>query len=344
VRAAVTAARGVMEVRDVPHPSEPRAGEVLVSPEAVGLCGSDFHFFLGDLDDPDVEPYPRIQGHEAAGIVEAVGPDCPDLRIGGRVALWPVVSCGRCYLCHGGRPNVCVDLSLIGIHRDGALQDRLRVPATQVFPVDDLDPALAALVEPVSIAVHAVARGRVASGERVLVLGAGPIGQALAVAATDRGAGVLLLDRVESRVALGKTTGAEAVVLADGDDPAVAVRAWAGDDGPEVVFEATGAPGMTRSAIELVVQGGRVVVVGLSSHEEPIRVGELVFRELDVLGVSCCTADEFAEAVALVTRRRDALAGLITHEFPLEETPEAIRYAMRHPAEVMKAVIRLERT
>jgi L-gulonate 5-dehydrogenase len=330
-----------MEVRDVPDPDDPRAGEVLLSPEAVGLCGSDFHFFLGDLDDPDAQPYPRIQGHEAAGVIEAVGPECPpDLRVGGRVALWPVLPCGRCRPCRVGRPNVCVDLSLIGIHRDGALQDRICVPATQVFPVDDLDATLATLVEPVSIAVHAVARGRVASDERVVVVGAGPIGQALAVAATDRGARVLLLDRVQSRIELGAVTGAEAVVLADSVDLGAAVRAWA-DDGPEVVFEATGAPGVTRSAIELVARGGRVVVVGLSGHTESIRVGELVFRELDILGVSCCTADEFVEAVALVTRRRDALSGLLTHEFPLEQTPDAITYAMRHPAEVMKAVIRV---
>ena len=330
-----------MEVRDVPDPDDPRAGEVLLSPEAVGLCGSDFHFFLGDLDDPDAQPYPRIQGHEAAGIIEAVGPECPpDLRVGGRVALWPVLPCGRCRPCRVGRPNVCVDLSLIGIHRDGALQDRICVPATQVFPVDDLDAALAALVEPVSIAVHAVARGRVASDERVVVVGAGPIGQALAVAATDRGARVLLLDRVQSRIELGAVTGAEAVVLADSVDLGAAVRAWA-DDGPEVVFEATGAPGVTRSAIEVVARGGRVVVVGLSGHTESIRVGELVFRELDILGVSCCTADEFVEAVALVTRRRDALSGLLTHEFLLEQTADAITYAMRHPAEVMKAVIRV---
>jgi L-gulonate 5-dehydrogenase len=332
-----------MEVRDVPDPDDPCAGGVLLSLEAVGLCGSDFHFFLGDLDDVDAQPYPRIQGHEAAGIIEAVGPECPpDLRVGGRVALWPILPCGRCYPCRVGRPNVCVDLSLIGIHRDGALQDRICLPATQVFPVDDLDPALAALVEPVSIAVHAIARGRVASDERVVVFGAGPIGQALATAATERGARVLLLDRLQSRVELGAVTGAEAVLLADGVDPGAVVRAWAGDDGPEVVFEATGAAGVTRSAIELVAHGGRVVVVGLSGHEESIRVGELAFRELDILGVSCCTAAEFAEAIALVTRRRDALSGLLTHEFPLEEAPDAITYAMRHPAEVMKAVIRVD--
>jgi len=99
---------------------------------------------------------------------------------------------------------------------------------------------------------------------------------------------------------------------------------------------------IARTAVELVAQAGRVVIVGLSHTEAPIRVGDLAFKEIDVLGVSCCQGDEFAEAVFLVQRRQDALRGLLTHEFPLAETPAAIEYAIGHPAEVMKAVIRLE--
>ena len=180
-----------MEVVGVDTPGAPGPGQVLVGPEAVGLCGSDFHYFLGDIgtiDDPSML-YPRVQGHEAAATILDVGPDCPaELAAGIRVALWPVASCGRCYACRVGRGNACVDISLIGVHEDGALQQQLLVPAAQVFPVGDQDPALAALIEPVSIAVRAVVRGRVAAGEKVVVLGAGPIGQALALAATDRGA------------------------------------------------------------------------------------------------------------------------------------------------------------
>ncbi len=333
-----------MRVVDVPDPGEPGVGEVIVRPEAVGLCGSDFHYFLGDLGAvEDAQLYPRIQGHEAAGIVEDVGPECPaHLRAGERVAIWPLKSCGRCYPCRIGRGNVCANISLIGIHRDGALQERLRVPASQVFPVGDQDPAVAALIEPVSIAVRAVVRGRVAQGEKVVVFGAGPIGQAVAVAAIDRGASVLLLDRLQSRVERGRATGAEFLAVEEGGDAVAAALEWAGGDGPEVVFEATGVPEVARTAVELVAQAGRVVVVGLSSHDAPLRVGDLAFKEIDVLGVSCCNGDEFAEAVSLVARRQDALAGLVTHEFPLEQTPEAIDYAMRHPTEVMKAVIRLE--
>lgn len=343
MRAAVTQGRGTIRVVDRPDPGQPGPGEVIVRPEAVGLCGSDFHYFLGDIGAvEDSQRYPRVQGHEAAGTIEAVGPDCPaHLRAGERVAIWPLTSCGHCYPCRIGRRNVCVNISLIGIHRDGALQERLRVPASQVFPVGAQDPAVAALIEPVSIAVRAVVRGRVVQGEKVVVFGAGPIGQAVAAAAIDRGASVLLLDPLRSRAERGKATGADFLAAGDGD-PVATAREWAGGDGPEVVFEATGVPEVARTAVGLVSPAGRVVVVGLSSSDAPLQVGDLAFKEIDVLGVSCCNADEFAEAVSLVGRRQDALAGLVTHEFPLDRTHEAIVYAMEHPAEVMKAVIRLE--
>ena len=333
-----------MRVVDVPDPEAPGAGELIVRPEAVGLCGSDFHYFLGDIGAvPDSQLYPRIQGHEAAGIVEVVGPACPPhVKAGDRVAIWPVASCGHCYPCRIGRGNACVNISLVGVHRDGALQERLLLPASQVFPVGDQDPAVAALIEPVSIAVRAVVRSRIATGEKAVVFGAGPIGLSLAAAAIDRGASVLLVDPQSSRVERGRVLGADFLALGKADDPVAAAREWAGGDGPEVVFEATGVPEVARTAVELVAQAGRVVVVGLSSRDAPLRVGDLAFKELDVLGVSCCNGDEFAEAVSLVARREDALAGLVTHEFSLEEAPEAIVYAMEHPAEVMKAVIRLE--
>ena len=163
MRAAVTRDRGLMEVVAVPEPGAPGPGEVLVRPEAVGLCGSDFHYFTGDIgtiDDPS-SLYPRIQGHEAAATILEVGEGCPaELAPGTRVALWPVSACGRCYACRIGRGNACANISLIGVHADGALQEQLLVPAAQVFPVGDQDPALAALIEPVSIAVRAMVRGR----------------------------------------------------------------------------------------------------------------------------------------------------------------------------------------
>jgi 2-desacetyl-2-hydroxyethyl bacteriochlorophyllide A dehydrogenase len=333
-----------MEVVETSVPDAPGPGEVLVAPEAVGLCGSDFHYFLGDIgtiEDP-ASLYPRIQGHEAAAVIVELGAGAPSHLVPGmRVAVWPVNSCGHCYPCRIGRGNACVQISLTGIHADGALQERLVLASSHVFPVGDLDPALTALVEPVSIAVRAVARGRVASAEHVVILGAGPIGQALALAATDLGASALLVDRIESRLAHGGAVGAETLHTGPDDDLTSAVREWSGGDGPEVVFEATGVPGLVQTAVELVAQAGRVVVVGLSSEPALVRVGDLPFREIDVIGTSCCGSGDFAGAVDLVRRRRDAVSGLVTHEFGLEQAPEAIAYAIEHPAEVMKALVRL---
>ncbi len=344
MRAAVTEGRATMRIAALPDPGRAGAGEVIVRPEAVGLCGSDFHYFLGHIGSvEDSKLYPRVQGHEAAGIVEEIGPGCPPhLGVGQRVAIWPLISCGRCYPCRIGRENVCSNITLIGVHTDGALQDRLRLPASQVFPVGDQDPGVAALVEPVSIAVRAVARGRVEEGEKVVVFGAGPIGQAIAVAAIDKGAAVLLVDRLPRRLDRGRAVGAEVLALEEGQDPAASILEWAGGEGPQVVYEATGAAGVARTAVDLVVRAGRVVVVGLGSDEVPLRISDLAFKEVDILGVSCCNADEFAQAVALVERRRDVLAGLVTHEFPLERAPEAMVYAIEHPGEVMKAIIRLD--
>ena len=344
MRAAVTEARERMRVVDVAEPRAPGSGEVLVRPEIVGLCGSDFHYFLGDVGAvEESQRFPRIQGHEASGIIEAVGSDCPPhLRVGERVALFPHTSCGQCYPCTIGRSNACIALTLIGIHRDGALQDRLLLSADQAFPVGEQDAVSAAIVEPMSIAVRAVARGRVQAGEKAVVFGAGPIGHAVALAAIDRGASVLLVDPIGSRLERGRTTGADTLVLEPGVDPVTGAREWAGGDGPEVVFEASGVAEIAQTAVELVAQAGRVVIVGLGTAHAPLETGRLAFKEIDVLGTSTCSADDFAEAISLVSRRRDALASFVTHEFPLEDAPEAIVYAMGHPADVMKAVIRLD--
>jgi L-gulonate 5-dehydrogenase len=189
-----------------------------------------------------------------------------------------------------------------------------------------------------SIAVRTVVRGRVEAGEHVVVLGAGPIGHAVAIAALDRGAKVLLVDQLTERLDRSGS-GADLAFFEEGDDLEARTRDWTGGELPEVVVEATGAKEPMRLALDLVAAAGRIVVVGLSGHEVPLRVGALPFRELDVLGVSCCRGPEFAEAAELVARHRDAVEPLLTHEFSLEEAPEAIAFAIEHPAEVMKAVV-----
>jgi threonine dehydrogenase-like Zn-dependent dehydrogenase len=329
-----------MEVLDVPEPPSPGPGEVIVHPDAVGICGSDFHFLAGELQIFDESPYPRIQGHEFTGTIEQLGPDGSGrLSTGDRVAIMPISSCGECYPCRVGRGNVCDNFSLIGIHTDGGLQERIRVPESQVFPIVAEQPAVAALAEPVSIAVRSINRSGISEGERVVILGAGPIGQAVHLLAQERGATTLLVDRVQSRLDFGATNGAEALVWEDRDQVVGACREWSGGEGPPLVFDATGAPDPIRAAVDMAASAGRVVVVGMSGEEVPLRIGTFTEKEIDMLGVSCCGSDEFGEAVSFVERNREPLERLISRRFPLEEAPEAVGYAMENPSEVMKVVI-----
>jgi threonine dehydrogenase-like Zn-dependent dehydrogenase len=306
--AAVTERVGSMSVVERPDPGEPGSGEVLVAPEAVGICGSDYHFFSGHLsDEAGGNQFPRVQGHEVGAVVIGLGSDCrPELQVGQRVALLPIHACGRCYPCSVNRPNACDNFRLIGIHLDGGLQQRMSIGQDQVFPIQADDGAIAAMAEPVSIAVRAVRRGRIESGERVVVLGAGPIGQCVCLVARELGAEVLAVDL------------------------------------PPVAVDATGVPSAVRAMVDMVASAGRAVQVGMSTHEVSLRIGALTEKELDVLGVCCCTREDFAEAVGVVERNPEAVAGLISHEFALAQAPEALSFAMSNPTEVMKVVIRGE--
>ncbi len=347
MRAAVTQSVGVMTVVDRPEPGEPGPGQVLVHPEAVGICGSDYHFFSGHLSAAaGGSQFPRVLGHEVGATIAAVGADCrAGLSPGQRVAMLPISACGACYPCSVGRPNACDNFSLVGIHTDGGLQELLCLPEEQVFPIQAPDGALAALAEPVSVAVHAARRGRIRSGERVVVLGAGPIGQCVAVVASELGAEVLLVDPQESRLELARALGAETLRWTTADEVVAYGRDWGGAPGaggPPVAVDATGVPAAVRAMVDVVASAGRAVQVGMSNDDAPIRIGSLTEKELDVLGASCCTAEDFAEAVGVVERNTDALARLISHEFALGQAPEAMRFAMSNPTEVMKVVIRDE--
>lgn len=342
MHAAVTEAVGSMAVVERPEPGAPEPGVVLVAPEAVGICGSDYHLFCGELSDAaGGSNFPLVQGHEVGATVVAVGPGCRDgLEVGARVSLLPLSACGECYPCSVGRPNACDNFQLIGVHVDGGLQERLAVPEAQVFEISVPDAALAAMAEPVSIAVRAVRRGRVSAGEHVVVLGAGPIGQCVALVACELGAEVLVVDLQEKRLELARAIGARGLRWTGRDEVVRAAREWAGGGGPAVAVDATGVPDAVRAMVDMVASAGRAVQVGMSTHEVPIRIGSLTEKEIDVLGVSCATTSDFAEAVGVVERNPAAVGRLISHEFTLDQAPQALRFAIDNPQEVMKVVIR----
>ena len=354
--AAVTDGVGSVAVVERGDPAAPGPGEVLLAPEAVGICGSDYHFFLGELSarraatsSPVCSGTRSVRGSSPSGRDVGI-----ELAPGQLIALWPLLACGDCYPCSVGRPNTCDNFNLIGIHLDGGLQQRLLVPETQVFPISVQSPAVAALVEPLSVAVQAVRRAAVRAGERVVVFGAGPIGQCICLVARDRGAEVLVVDVETSRLPLSAEMGADTLVWTSAEDVVRAAREWAsppdppgpprpagpgGPGGPGVVFDATGAAPAVEAMLEIVASAGRAVQVGMSNQHVALRIGLLTEKELDLLGVSCCDHDGFDEAVRVAERNERTLERLVSHRFPLERFPEALRFAIDNPRDVLKVVI-----
>jgi L-gulonate 5-dehydrogenase len=324
-----------MEVRETSEPA-PVAGQAIVRVEAVGLCGSDFHLFHG------THPYarfPQTQGHEFVGVVEEFGAgyDGP-VSIGQRVAVEPVIPCGQCFACRRGRYNCCVELKVMGAHVPGALSEKVAVRASALYPVGDLPARVAVLSEPMSIGLQCVVRADVSTEDTVVVIGAGPIGQAVVLSAVDRGARVLVTDRIGKRLQMATRLGAERVVNTSAEDLNVSVAEFTGGEGAAVVVEATGVPALLRRAFDLVAPSGTIVVVGISDQEVSIPVIEFSRKEVDVLG-SRNNSGIFADAVDLVGRHRDRVAALVTHTFPLAQVPAAIQYAINNPEDVEKVVI-----
>ncbi len=329
-----------MVLGDVSDPGPARAGNVIIRPDAVGICGSDFHLFSGDVGalSGARDFYPRIQGHEVSAIVEDPG-DAAAISKGDRVAIWPLLPCGSCYPCRAGRPNVCPRFRLVGVHLDGGLQQRLEVPASTVFGVGDLDPDCTAFVEPASIAVHALARGRLEPGEQAVVFGAGPIGLATTLAAAAAGARVTTVDPVPARRDLAKRLGAERATWASAEALRDEVRDWTNGQGPPLVVETSGETGVLPQAVDLVSAAGRVVVVGMSSGTAPLRPGAFPEKEIDVIGSSCSTADDFCTAISLVSANRASLTALFSHHFPLTRAAEAFEFAMKRSPDAIKIVV-----
>jgi L-gulonate 5-dehydrogenase len=231
----------------------------------------------------------------------------------------------------------------MGAHRDGAMVELITVPAERVYPTGDLDAELAALVEPISIGVQAAARGDIGRDEQVMIFGAGPIGLATMLAALDRGARVMMVDRLPNRLQLARSLGAEETVEASRDADAATVLgeaalAWTNGDGPAVTVDAVGSPAVIRACVDLVANAGRVVVIGLSEQEVSLPIIQFTRKELTILG-SRNNAGRFGEAVSLVTRRRHDIGALITHRYPLSRVAEAFEVADRQQAEATKVML-----
>ncbi|MGY5809612.1 zinc-binding alcohol dehydrogenase family protein [Rhizobium sp. LEGMi198b] len=327
IRALMIEAENVTRFHEVPEGSL-GAGQVRVGVRHIGLCGSDLNTFKGL--NPLVK-LPRIPGHEIGGEILAVGPGVdPAYALGRRAIVMPYTNCGECTSCRKGRLNACRYNKTLGVQQDGGLAEEIVLPAEKLILNDTLPPRHLALVEPLSVGFHAVERGRVAKGDRVVVLGCGMIGMGVLIAAVARGAEVIAVDLSEEKRALARQFGAVEAIDAGSEDVVARVSELTGDDGVDVAFEAVGLPATFTQAIDLACFGGRVVYVGYSKAPVTYQTQFFNLKELDIMGSRNALMRDFQNVISHLEEIGDKADALISKVFPFEEAEKALPYWDSH--------------
>ena len=330
-----------MEVTEVEEP-EVGADDVLIQVEACGICGSDIHGYDGSTGR---RIPPLVMGHEAAGIVVAMGANVTDLNQGDRVTFDSMVSCGKCEFCRRGNRNLCDDRMVLGVscgeyRRHGAFAERISVPRRIVYRLPDSLPfEHAALVEAVSVAVHAVNVTPVVLGDTAVVVGAGMIGLLTLQAVRAAGASqVIAIDLNDKRLQVAKDLGADHVLRGDQVDVVKEVAALTEGRGADIALEVVGATPTIKTAIESVRKGGSVTLVGNVSPTIELPLQSVVTRELSLQGTCGCNG-EYPECIDLMNRGIINVAPLITAKISLSDGPKWFERLHDGDPDQMKVVV-----
>ncbi len=322
-----------VETIDPPAVLEP--GWVRLKVSAAGICGSDLHnFSTGQW----ISRSPSVAGHEFAGVVTEIGAGVSGFKPGDTVIADSRYWCGECPACASGRHNVCSTLGFIGEVCDGGFAEETALPARLLIPyATDINPVVAAMGEPLSVALHAIRKQRVPSGEAVLVVGCGPIGGLVALLLSRLHDGpVLVCDRNEQRAGLvARVTGATSVQLNK-----TALEAVLSGKTLRYAIDATGNIAVLNAIIDVLSGGGSLALVGISHGKIELDPNILVEREVSLIG---CHAyqDELAEIATLLPELEASLVELIDREISLDEVPQAYDRLLAGQAEGLKTIIRI---
>jgi L-iditol 2-dehydrogenase len=330
-----------LEIADMPAPV---AGpeEVLVRVEACGICGSDVHGYDGSTGR---RIPPIVMGHEAAGMVAAVGAGVTDYAVGDRVTFDSTVYCGKCEFCLRGEINLCENREVIGVscgdyRRHGAFAEYVALPARILYRLPgDFSFSDAAMLEAVSVGLHGVQMAELKGGETALVIGAGMIGLLTLQAAKALGcARVLVADVDESRLKLAKEVGADETLCASGTELVAAVLRLTGGRGVDVALEAVGRNETVQGAIDCTRKGGKVVLIGNIAPEVTLPLQKVVTRQIRLQG-SCASAGEYPLAIELIAAGKIKVRPLITAVAALEDGPSWFNRLHAREPNLMKVIL-----
>lgn len=320
--------------RDRPSRGE---GEVLVRVKRVGVCGTDLHIFTGNQ--PFLQ-YPRVMGHELSGVVEEAAPG-GRLAVGDVVYVMPYLSCGQCVACRQGKTNCCVNIQVLGVHRDGAFTEYLSLPEAFVHKAEGVTLDQAAMIEFLAIGAHAVRRGQVQAGQRVLVVGAGPIGMAAMIFARLQGAEVTALDGRQDRLdfcqrELGV---ARTVALGEGDEAQLAEASQ--NEFYDLVFDATGNARAIERGFAFVAHGGQYVLISVVRDTISFSDPEFHKRETTLLGSRNATTEDFETVLSAMRAGQVPTAALNTHRMALADVPAHFATLLDPKQGVVKAIVEI---
>ena len=330
-----------LEVADLPRPSA-GPGEVLVQVAACGICGSDVHGYDGSSGR---RIPPLVMGHEAAGVIAEVGEGVSRFAAGDRVTFDSTVYCGACNYCLSGQINLCDNRQVVGVstpdfRRAGAFAEFVTVPEHIIYKLpDELSFAEAAMLEAVSVALHAVAVSDLKGGETVLVLGAGMIGLLILQAARAAGCSRILVADVDAtRLKLAKESGADETILASGEEMVRQVWQLTNGIGVDGVLEAVGRDETVSASIDAVRKGGTVTLVGNITPQVMLPLQKVVSRQIRLQG-SCASAGEYPQAIELISSGKIRVTPLITAIAPLSEGARWFERLHSREPNLMKIVI-----
>jgi 2-desacetyl-2-hydroxyethyl bacteriochlorophyllide A dehydrogenase len=336
MKALVITEVGQTEIRDIAVP-RPGSDEVLIAVQHVGLCGSDLNTYSGL--NPLVQ-LPRIPGHEIGGTIVETGPDVPaDFKIGAPVIVIPYTTCGECSACRSGRQNACRYNRTLGVQQDGGMSTSLVVHHDRLILNDTLAKPLLALVEPLSVGFHAVARGRVRTGETVVIYGAGMIGIGAVLAALSRGAHVIAVEVSETKRQHLLDLGVTAFLNPNICDTGAEIARLTNGLGPDVVLEAVGLPETFRGAVDLASFAGRIVYVGYAKSEVSYNTSLFNLKELDILGSRNATRADFEDVITFLEANSTIGHSLISKTFAWADAQNSFEYWNSHRNETFKVMV-----
>ena len=328
------------DLKEVPTP-EITDDEVLVKVKYCGICGSDWGSYTGKYAD-EVACIPLTTGHEVYGTIEEVGKNAKGLKVGDRVTYDICKPCGTCYHCRIGEPLLCQDFKQIGIHMDGGFAEYVKAPSENVHLFHKkFDESLLGLVEPFTIGVEVNNRAQIGKGDKVLIMGAGPIGICVMQVAKRNGAQVIMTDLVKERLEKAKSMGADKTVLVSEENLEERLDQFTDGEGIPVVVDTVCIPSSFEQAVNLACPAGRVVCLGLKDKPSSICMAEITKKELTIVGsrLNNHCFDEVIEGFEDGSLHPEEL---MTKAYNYKEIMDALNMIKEHPQDVLKIVLKFE--